>query len=387
MCVSEGGAPMPENVPGVARVRGATYISNAEIDEIIQSGRFNRQWEKEGSKILVYNDTEWVAYMSDDMKVSRTEFYDSYNFAGTSDWAEDLQYFMDESGSNDGYDNDYEYEIDDFWSPCKNSYNTLDVLDQFKEDIPGNCVEQYILDIQVATLETVLNKYKKLIGDGYDSKFSTYKRYVTDQVPLQVNKSKRGDRDVLDPLYIPNATYHLNEAEGFWKDTGDEWGVDESRIKFGKRHMKSSNGCQYAGEDVLECIIKKRDDWFYNYPLVDQVSVYNPKDFFPQATDLLNRFKITLLSDLVDVTTLRSLLRLLGAACDACQAICDAVNDPQNAFMTVFSYLLGAGLGRAGFKNAANSRRGLTEVEYNSLGKVKTKLDMVQDIRGAVCPR
>jgi hypothetical protein len=43
----------------------------------------------------VYNDTEWVAYMDDDMKVAREKFYDSYNFAGTTDWAVDLQEFRE----------------------------------------------------------------------------------------------------------------------------------------------------------------------------------------------------------------------------------------------------------------------------------------------------
>ncbi|KAI1770463.1 putative glycosyl hydrolase, family 18 [Hypoxylon cercidicola] len=508
-CLFTGTNRVSNAFPGRCTGTGG-YISNAEIDEIIQSGKVNRQWEKEGSNMLVYNDTEWVAYMSDDMKASRTEFYDSYNFGGTTDWAVDLQYFMDGSGGDAGYDEDYEYEIDEFWSPCRDPYNALDVLDKFKDEVPDNCVEQYILDIQVATLETALNKYKKLIDDGYDDKFSIYEGYVADQTPLQVNKFMASDKvdkyftctefknirccrecnyatclegcvkgtdcksgwreidiacprierdniDVLDPLYIPNATFHLNDAEGFWKDIGEEWGIDESWIKFGMRHMKSANGCQYAGEDVLECI-KKHDRWFYNYPLVDHVEVYNPKDIigdsFPQATDMLNRFKIvrvyggwddqTLLSDLVDatslpgysteeaiasmenivetageileeerkqfilnfitgllfwipvvgeavgavgLTSLRSLLRVIGSVGEAGEALYDVVNDPDNAFMTVFSYLLGAGLGRAGFRNAANSRRDLTEAQYNSLGNVKTKLDTVQNIRGAICPR
>ena len=70
------------------------YISNAEIDEIIQNG-FNKKWTSGGSNIMVYNDTEWVAWMDDDMKKYRSEFYDSYNFAGTTDWAVDLQEFFE----------------------------------------------------------------------------------------------------------------------------------------------------------------------------------------------------------------------------------------------------------------------------------------------------
>jgi GH18 family chitinase len=73
----------------------AGYISNAEIDEIIKSGSRVKQWITEGSNIMVYNDTEWVAWMSEDTKKKRSEFYDSYNFAGTTDWAVDLQSFVE----------------------------------------------------------------------------------------------------------------------------------------------------------------------------------------------------------------------------------------------------------------------------------------------------
>ncbi|KAH7626010.1 hypothetical protein B0T09DRAFT_392288 [Sordaria sp. MPI-SDFR-AT-0083] len=67
------------------------YISNAEINQIIAQGRVNKRYTKEGSNIMVYDNTEWVAWMDDAMKATRTEFYHSYNFLGTTDWAIDLQ--------------------------------------------------------------------------------------------------------------------------------------------------------------------------------------------------------------------------------------------------------------------------------------------------------
>jgi GH18 family chitinase len=78
------------------RCKGVSgYISNAEIKEIIATGRVNRQWKTKGSNFLVYNDTEWVAYMDDYTKWTRSNIYDQYWFAGTTDWAVDLQGFWE----------------------------------------------------------------------------------------------------------------------------------------------------------------------------------------------------------------------------------------------------------------------------------------------------
>lgn len=71
------------------------YISNAEIGDILLFGKVNKQWTDAGSDILVYNDTEWVAYMNDTTKAARATLYASYNFAGTSDWAVDLQEYVE----------------------------------------------------------------------------------------------------------------------------------------------------------------------------------------------------------------------------------------------------------------------------------------------------
>ena len=73
----------------------AGYISNAEIGEILESDRLARKWKSEGSNMLVYDQTEWVAYMDEDTKKARTDFYNSYNFGGTTDWAVDLQDFYE----------------------------------------------------------------------------------------------------------------------------------------------------------------------------------------------------------------------------------------------------------------------------------------------------
>ncbi|KAF2119736.1 hypothetical protein BDV96DRAFT_642744 [Lophiotrema nucula] len=476
------------------------YISNAEIQEIMATGKVNKKWTSEGSNIMVYNDTEWVAYMDDDMKKKRSETYDSYNFAGTVDWAVDLQEWWDGEA----------YINENYWSPCTGSYTTLQQLEDHKSSIPSHCVEQYLVDVQVAVLGAALKRYKDLVDNGYDKRFEVYEKNVKNQIPDQINNFMASDKvdkffkcketkkvvccrtcrfdncmhdcvkgnDCKDGWgtidmdkcprfefesrafsedHIPNATFTLTDGEGFYKDLSDTWAIDEDWIRYDKRHMRTNNGCQYEKEKVLECIAQ-HDNFFYNYPLPndDKIEIYNPKkligDSYPRAEEMLERFKImdlmgdwdeqTMLSDLVDATSLpafstqeaiasmgkivekandiekkereelildfitgllffiplfgeaagaaslttaRTLLHLIGAVGDTALTIYDVVKNPENAFMAVFTYLAGAGVGRAGFKDAANSRRGISQKDYDGLGNVKTSLDKIDSIRSIMC--
>jgi hypothetical protein len=86
------------------------------------------------------------------------------------------------------------------------------------------------------------------------------------------------------------------------------------------------------------------------------------------------------------LTAVRTIARLIGGAGEAAVTIYDIVKDTDNAFMSVFLYLAGAGIGRGGFRNAANSRRSILQKDYDSLGNIKVKLDKVQSLRGIMCP-
>ncbi|KAF2819903.1 putative glycosyl hydrolase, family 18 [Ophiobolus disseminans] len=486
----------------------AGYISNAEINEIILSGKVNKKWTKEGSNMMVYNDTEWVAWMDDEMKKSRSRFYDTYNFAGTTDWAVDLQKFTDGSGGNE--DDDYEgYEDPNYWSDCTGKYSTLKQLEDAKDALPSHCVDQYIADVEVAVHDGALEKYKTLVDNGYDKKFEIYEKFVRAQIPEQINnfmatdkvdkyfkcqetkfgtccnkcrfdnclpgcikgsncKGGQGVYDIACPrmefedkgltvgTYIPNATFVLKDSDGFYKDLESTWGIEQSWITFDRRLMRIENGCQHAGEDVQQCM-RDKNTFFHNYPRPsDKVSIYNPKkiigDSYPKSKEMLDRFKTMKavgpydgdlpMTDLVDaisipsffaveaieamekivakadeikkkereemimnfilgllffipvageaagaagLTAARSLLRLIGSVGDIAMTVYDVVQDPKNAFLAVFMHLAGAGVGRTGFRNAAQARRGMSAKEYASLGPVKAKMDSIINIRGNTC--
>ncbi|KAJ5559833.1 hypothetical protein N7513_002232 [Penicillium frequentans] len=78
----------------------AGYISNYELELVMAENPSAVQyWDNSSySNILVYNETQWAAYMNDTNKAVRTTLYENLNFLGISDWAVDLQ---SEDGNED----------------------------------------------------------------------------------------------------------------------------------------------------------------------------------------------------------------------------------------------------------------------------------------------
>ncbi|RDH36197.1 glycoside hydrolase [Aspergillus welwitschiae] len=76
----------------------AGYLAGAEIDEIMKdSSRVVKSYvdTTSNSDILIYDNDEWVSYMSADTKRTRTTLYSVWGLGGTSDWASDLQTYHD----------------------------------------------------------------------------------------------------------------------------------------------------------------------------------------------------------------------------------------------------------------------------------------------------
>lgn len=78
----------------------AGYISNYELELVMaENPTAVQHWDNGSySNILVFNDTQWAAYMNDTNKAVRTTLYENLNFLGIADWAVDLQ---SEDGNED----------------------------------------------------------------------------------------------------------------------------------------------------------------------------------------------------------------------------------------------------------------------------------------------
>lgn len=86
-CKFEG--PDSKAKPGrCTETRG--YISNYELREIMATGKHVETHSTDDGDILVYDKTEWVAWISPDMYQTREDWVKGLNFGGTSDWAIDL---------------------------------------------------------------------------------------------------------------------------------------------------------------------------------------------------------------------------------------------------------------------------------------------------------
>ncbi|ORY57858.1 killer toxin alpha/beta [Pseudomassariella vexata] len=168
------------------------YIANAEIKAIIELQETPiKSWydEKTDTDYLVYNQTEWVAFMSTDTKKKRRDSWRSKNFAGTIDWAVDLQRFS----NADDFTNPDSQSGDDLpdtepLPPCTASYNTLEELDAALAGILEHCKAQYTLNVLDKLLKGALDGYDGLLRDGYDNSFNTYANAVVGSAGKQVEK-------------------------------------------------------------------------------------------------------------------------------------------------------------------------------------------------------
>jgi len=158
------GGPESTATPGNC-TDAAGYIANAEIEMIASLNDTGTEawYDKDSnSNIMVYGRNQWVAYMDLDTKTSRTTYYKSLNFAGTVDWAIDLQTFQENDDGNPQNDNaDDELPLSQPLTPCTATFATLEDLDAAADSIPGNCQAFYT----AATLSNVLNTAVKSYND------------------------------------------------------------------------------------------------------------------------------------------------------------------------------------------------------------------------------
>ncbi|KAL4873983.1 hypothetical protein BDV12DRAFT_205395 [Aspergillus spectabilis] len=100
-CTFDG--PQTTALPGICTGTPGV-LANAEIEEIIIEGEFDEWYydSESDSNILVYNETQWVAFLGKGTMRRRVEYYKSLGFAGFANWAIDLTRWTGDDGDPEG---------------------------------------------------------------------------------------------------------------------------------------------------------------------------------------------------------------------------------------------------------------------------------------------
>ncbi|KAK7178764.1 chitinase [Paraphaeosphaeria sporulosa] len=286
----------------------AGYISNAEIREIItesllgSGGNATVSYDKDSdSDILVYGGNDWVSYMSDKTKASRTDWYKGLNFGGTSDWAVDLD--KDHGDDGVGSVDPDELEKEGVGPKC-DSYGSYDTLEKISKDenLQPTCAALYALGVLKKLLGEAMDKYNS-VNDGYDGKFKSYTKFLKNGLPdvlarhmdymdgaglpyfdchwVGGNKDWRGacpvPQDVRgnQPFGVWKITQTLRDSDGFYKDLQNKTGILQDWIEFFT--YKEHSNCQPEPCNNLDLTIEGQARLKKGYDIPD------PKDVVTKA--------------------------------------------------------------------------------------------------------
>ncbi|KAH8901597.1 glycoside hydrolase [Thozetella sp. PMI_491] len=192
MCTFTGGYDDSTAEPGLC-TQTAGYISNAEIYNLLQQGSGNAKtwYDTDSNSDIMTWDGNWVAFMSEATRSSRRNYWQGFNFAGTIDWAVDLQSFADEGISGDDDDDEDWLPPGDLgWGSCTASYSSIEALEA-DDSVPYYCASLYLLNLLQANLTTSMKSYDDLMANGYDEKFDEYASAVVDGASSEVDSFMR----------------------------------------------------------------------------------------------------------------------------------------------------------------------------------------------------
>ncbi|ATY61851.1 Glycoside catalytic core [Cordyceps militaris] len=269
-CTFEGDRMHSQAAPGICTDTSG-YISYAEISRIIENDSSSRPWHDHDSNsdIMVYQETEWVAYMTPTTKDTRRNFWKGKNFAGTIDWAVDLMsYHSDDESFGHGEDWSSEFEGGTI-SPgeCKGTYASLEDIEKDRDSIPLHCRDEYTLVALSFILKDSISKHDELIQDHYDHNFGVYAEAVA-------NGAQNTVKDFMDKNASEFFTCQVTEVVDSCKHCWDSW------IRKGNNRDKTRL-CRYCEDYVCGSTVLPMICWEMNVPCPDPLHqfLFREKDF------------------------------------------------------------------------------------------------------------
>lgn len=209
--------------------------------------------------MLVYDDTEWVSWLTPKNYALRSSKWQSLNFGGTSDWAVDLvRSYPDGGRSGPG-------GMDDGWAAStgpvcdwSRTFGTLEDLERSAGGMSLYCRQANALSVLQSMLAGGMARYND-VNNGYDDKFDDYLRYMDAAIPAVLDKFMiEGGRDGLryfdciwDRMFnqpsegrcgdyavhrFNQGTYslefRLRDRQGFFAQLAKDYGIPEDWVDF-----------------------------------------------------------------------------------------------------------------------------------------------------------
>ncbi|KAK4247528.1 hypothetical protein C7999DRAFT_14472 [Corynascus novoguineensis] len=285
----------------------AGYISNVEISAIRNSNsdpdlygsRMIEEIEDKVGDILVYDDTEWVSWMTPKTYLVRSVEYSVGNFGGTSDWAIDLNNDFADGGKGEDY-----RDIDageDSGCDFSRTFKDLEDLNNNADGLRLYCRQVYALQVLDKMMDDLYNEYKR-VDNGYDSKFDAYTRYIDRITPyaitnfmikgLECNSDERNQGSF-------DMTLTLRDREGFFTALLNETGIIEEWINF-DGHRRDIGYCTVEGAGVCPPDTGVRD-WFGLPQKNDEIEVADPRDIVTEGLGNLEEIQTILRSTMFEI--------------------------------------------------------------------------------------
>lgn len=302
-----------------ACTRTSGYIADAEIrqvKEIMDMGWSDATYvstydEASDSDIFIYDNDEWVAWMDVETKKRRIALYKSLGFAGTSDWAVDLQedYGQMAAGSGSSGNNgtlDLRVSCD-----LSKSYSGLDALNKDADNMWEPCLAMHSVTVLKGMLSASFDGYDAA-AQGYDELFPTYSKWIKDTMNQRIGVWMFDDKDGKKPGHsfykcfaAPGATFAKREDAKqapcdnlpgkvgddytYWYELQDENGWKKSLSAAGfdldwieGRTIEDTDGVFNCPNPETQCITTNIKT--YNFPgRKDNINIPNPKDVIVAA--------------------------------------------------------------------------------------------------------
>ncbi|KAH6680106.1 killer toxin subunits alpha/beta [Plectosphaerella plurivora] len=192
-CTFQGARNQSPAKPGQCTREGG-YIADAEMDQLmrladsgVEDTAYRSYYDASSdSDILVYDRSEWVAWMSPITKARRSDYYKSLNMGGTTDWAIDLSVYSGQLARNK---TNSDWGMMDLDMNCKfdKVYSSLDELDGDAADIPAHCAAMHAITVLEKMLSKSLEGFDAA-ADGYDGLYSHYKDYIIESLTGRLEK-------------------------------------------------------------------------------------------------------------------------------------------------------------------------------------------------------